>query len=197
MGEGEEVILQLIIHLVFAAGTAAVAHSKGRSTVGWFFGGLLLGCLGLIIVLCLSNLHEVEARFQNSEAQTRRVREELRQEKLKVEALRQHTAARLDLHDKELGLDTRSAGPALPSSSPRLSIPGAPKASIPPGLSQEENDSEEWFYVESDNQLGPFTRKQMRLKLANGLIGRDTLIWNQRLPDWEPASGVSEFRDLA
>lgn len=32
-----------------------IAHSKGRSAVGWFFGGLFLGGIGLIIVACLSD----------------------------------------------------------------------------------------------------------------------------------------------
>lgn len=32
-----------------------IAHNKGRSAVGWFFGGLLLGGIGLIIVSCLSS----------------------------------------------------------------------------------------------------------------------------------------------
>ena len=32
-----------------------IAHGKGRSAVGWFFGGLFLGGIGLIIVACLSD----------------------------------------------------------------------------------------------------------------------------------------------
>ena len=30
-----------------------VARQKNRSVVGWFFGGLFLGLVGLIIVACL------------------------------------------------------------------------------------------------------------------------------------------------
>ena len=30
-----------------------IAHSKGRNAVGWFFGGLLLGGIGIIIIACL------------------------------------------------------------------------------------------------------------------------------------------------
>lgn len=32
-----------------------IAHGKGRSAVGWFFGGLFLGGIGLIIVACISD----------------------------------------------------------------------------------------------------------------------------------------------
>lgn len=35
-----------------------VAASKGRSVIGWFFGGLLLGGIGIIIVSCLSDKSE-------------------------------------------------------------------------------------------------------------------------------------------
>ena len=30
-----------------------IASYKGRSVVGWFFGGLFLGLIGLLIVSCL------------------------------------------------------------------------------------------------------------------------------------------------
>lgn len=33
-----------------------IARSKGRSAVGWFFGGLFLGVIGLIIVANLKSL---------------------------------------------------------------------------------------------------------------------------------------------
>ena len=32
-----------------------IAGHKNRSVVGWFFGGLFLGLIGLIIVACLPN----------------------------------------------------------------------------------------------------------------------------------------------
>ena len=35
-----------------------IAHGKGRSAIGWFFGGLFLGAIGLIIVACLSDKND-------------------------------------------------------------------------------------------------------------------------------------------
>ena len=33
-----------------------IASKKGRSVVGWFFGGFFLGLIGLIIVACLKKI---------------------------------------------------------------------------------------------------------------------------------------------
>ena len=41
-----------------------IAHKKGRSAVGWFFGGLLLGGIGIIIVACLSDVKEEQEQSQ-------------------------------------------------------------------------------------------------------------------------------------
>lgn len=35
-----------------------IAKNKGRSVIGWFFGGLFLGGIGIIIVYCLSDKNE-------------------------------------------------------------------------------------------------------------------------------------------
>lgn len=47
--------LWLIVTVVSTIACPIIAHNKGRSAFGWFFGGLFLGGLGLIIVSCLSN----------------------------------------------------------------------------------------------------------------------------------------------
>ena len=50
--------LGIIVTVVSTIACPIIAHSKGRSAVGWFFGGLLLGGIGLIIVSCLKPLNE-------------------------------------------------------------------------------------------------------------------------------------------
>ncbi len=39
--------------LLFAILCCVIAGKKGRSKAGWFFGGVFLGLIGLIIVCCL------------------------------------------------------------------------------------------------------------------------------------------------
>jgi hypothetical protein len=134
MGDGGELLVQLLIMAIFGGISAAIASSKGRNTVGWFFIGFFFGCIGLIIILCLSNLLEDQARWDAQAVEQRRLREQLRQEQLKNETFRQHTAARLDVHDRTLGIDTRESAPALPAAphaSPAF-IPSARGAARPP-----------------------------------------------------------------
>lgn len=45
----------LLIWLAMGAATAWIASSKGRSMVGWFFIGLFLGVIGLILAVVMSS----------------------------------------------------------------------------------------------------------------------------------------------
>lgn len=47
--------LGVIVTVISTISCPIIANSKGRSAIGWFFGGLFLGGLGLIIVACLSS----------------------------------------------------------------------------------------------------------------------------------------------
>ncbi|MBR1676237.1 MAG: hypothetical protein IJ706_02890 [Clostridia bacterium] len=45
----------IIVTIISVILCPIIAHKKGRSAVGWFFGGLFLGGIGLIIIACLSD----------------------------------------------------------------------------------------------------------------------------------------------
>lgn len=47
--------ISILVTVVSMIACPIIAHNKGRSAVGWFFGGLFLGGIGLIIVCCLSD----------------------------------------------------------------------------------------------------------------------------------------------
>jgi hypothetical protein len=105
----------VLVYSIMGAIAAAIAHYKGRSVVGWFFGGFFLGIVGIIVVAVLPNAREERAYREHLALDNRRLREKLEQERLKSEAFRRHVAGRLDVHDEQLGLDTRSLQTALPS----------------------------------------------------------------------------------
>lgn len=186
MGDGEEIIIRLLIGLVFGGITSAIAASKGRNAVGWFFLGFFFACISLIIILCLSNLKEEAAKWSANEIEQRRLREQLRQEQLKNEALRQHTAARLDLHDERLGMDTREVPAALPLGGMRRpAIADSSPATPPPGFPEEG-----WYSNENGGQQGPYTFALLCARARQGTITPDTLVWVEGMPEWSPAETV-------
>ena len=46
-------IIGIIVTVISMIVCPIVAHAKVRSAAGWFFGGLLLGGIGIIIIACL------------------------------------------------------------------------------------------------------------------------------------------------
>ena len=195
MSVDEALISNLVIRLLFAAVCAAIASSKGRNPFGWFLIGFLISCIGLIIILCLPDLNETEGRFQEQAAKTRRLKEQLRQEQMKLEHLQKHTAARLDRHDTELGVDTRGLGPALPAAIE--SPPGRPPSSEQSAPTPAPEDAIQWFYVSNDQQVGPLTRKEIEGKIMDGILGSRTLVWNETMTRWTPLSDVPELKNLS
>ncbi len=202
MDDGAGLILQLIIQCVLGAIAAGIANSKGRSTVGWFFGGFFLGLIGIIIVACLSNVNEEQARQQRDAEEKRRLREQLRQEQLKSESYRQYTMERLDAHDSHLGIDTRETKVSLPGGSPvtapaKLNLPGSGTHldEAPPPMDIAADPSSEWYY--SNNQTdrsGPYSLGELQQLYAAGEVDDQTLVWSESLADWTTASLVPELK---
>ena len=189
MGEGEELAFYFIVGLIAGAVTAAAAHAKGRNAIGYFFVGFFFPCFGLILILCLSNLNEEKARIQAQEIQNRRLKEQLRQEQMKLETLRQHATARLDRHDEALGINSRSLGGDF--ADPDAIAPPPPPN--PNQLTAEENDLVEWHYVVAGKPRGPVRRSDLLQELSRGYITNKTLVWNPTMKEWLELGQVPEL----
>jgi len=201
--------IQLVLGLVFGIISAAVASSKGRSVVGWFFLSFLFGLIPMIVVCCLSNLTEEKSFKEHALREQHRLREQLAQERLKAEAFRSHTYDRLDTHDRVLGVDTRSGNP-LGATGPMLleshdpadalaALAGGPAAagnvgtapSASPSVGQEERI---WYYECSGQAVGPITAGDLGRLVQNRQISPSTLVWCQSMTDWAPLAQVSALR---
>ena len=77
-----------IFSIICGVVSALIAAHKGRNAVGWFFAGLLGNLLGVIIAVLMSNLKEERARYQHALEERRRLREELKMERLKSSEFR-------------------------------------------------------------------------------------------------------------
>ena len=185
-------MMAIIVSLICAVIAALIASRKGRSVVGWAFGGFFLGLIGVIIVACLPNRKEERAHRARSEREQRRLREQLRQEKLKSEAFRRHSTARFDAHDHVLGVDTRSTQVLLGEPSDRgLTQSGGD--SVPPPVAA----AAWWYYEANGESKGPVSELEIKNLLQLGKIGSTSLLWTEGLSEWTRANEIDTFRDGA
>lgn len=196
------IVLQIIIRVVCAVGAGLIARYKGRSIVGWGFAGFFLAIIGIIIVAVLPNRKEELARRRYAEQERRRLREQLRQERLKNEAFRQYTMDRLDTHDHVLGMDTRTRD-ALPegaqSALRQLGDSGqSPGSAGAEGMLPPPSPfAPVWFYESHGKAQGPVSAHDIRQMLGSSRITPLTLIWSQDLGEWTPLRDVAVFRHSA
>ena len=181
MSGAGELILRLAIAAVFGGITAAIAASKGRSVVGWFFLGCFFPCIALIIILCISDLKAEAAKWSRSDNEQRRLREQLRQERMKTASHRQQVNARLDVHDQELNVDTRGLeGPA---------------GEAPPALPAPKTGEIQWHYELNGRQEGPVGLERLHELMQSGEINFNTVVWNPKLTRWTPIQEIPWLRE--
>jgi len=51
----------------------------------------------------------------------------------------------------------------------------------------------EWYYAEDRTQKGPFTEAEFRRRVDEGLVGPETLVWNETLTQWTLFRDVDPF----
>jgi hypothetical protein len=187
----------LLLGAVIMGGVcAAVARAKGRHPIAWFFVGLLLGLIGLVLVLVVSNENDVEAERQHADRERRRLAEQLQQERLKNEVFRRHAFSRLDAHDQALGLETRAV-PALALAGPALETRGAlaRAAVVPRALGTPPAPLEpRWHYESLGQPRGPIGHETLLAMLESGTIPWTTLVWTEGQAGWLAAEAVPALR---
>lgn len=181
------ILILILIRVIVAIACAAIASHKGRSTVGWFFGGFFLQIIGLIIVAVLPNLKAQRAEKQQAQREQRRLREQLRQERLKSEAYRDYSANRLDMHDDVLGIDTRSPQALSGDAAPPPRLTEGPKPI------RHTEGTVSWYYAIKGERRGPVQEDVIRQKLLGKELSPDTLVWTEGLVEWTPANETTTF----
>jgi hypothetical protein len=162
-----EILGNLIVGVVFGIVCALIASSRGRSPVAWFFLGLFLACIALVLVLVLPDLKQMETQLRQQELENRRLREQLAKERQVADQRHQNVERRLGAHDQALGLDTAEP--------PLLANAGV------------------WYYARGNERLGPVAAETIRHLLQAQAIRGDTLVWREGMADWAPVRTTDEF----
>lgn len=172
----------LLVFFICGMIAAAIAASKGRNVIGWFFGGFFLQLIGIIIVAVLSNLKEEREKHEAHRRERRRLREQLKQERVKNEAFRRHAARRLDTHDDVLQIDTKSAPAVGAGDEPGHIVQSS--AAPPPMPKRPER---QWFYEKGGDPQGPVDESVLAELLRAGEVSSDALVWTEGMEEWKPA----------
>ncbi|MFO7821134.1 MAG: DUF4339 domain-containing protein [Lentisphaeria bacterium] len=191
-------MLALMIGIICGIISAIVANSKGRSAVGWFFLGFFFGFIGLIIICCLSDLNAQRAKEQNAERERRRLREQLKQERMKNSTFRQHVHKRLDQHDNALGVNTKSTGAVTASVAAQPALLGnSPQKEVETqGVDTGRAGPEGWHVYVDQQQHGPLTQYQIESRIANGELAAGSLIWRPGMDRWYPITEIKQFQRM-
>lgn len=176
--QNTQLLVNLLIAVIFGGISAAIAHGRGRSAAGWFFLGLFLSCLAIVLVMVLPDLKAEAARIQRQEQKTRRLREQIAKERQVADQRHDHIERRLGVHDTALGVDT-SKPPELPQehAAPQL------------------QDGVEWFYARGEHREGPVGSETIRHLLRTRALDSNALLWCEGMQDWRAARDVDAFRE--
>ncbi len=93
---------------------------------------------------------------------------------------------------EDFGLEFDPPNPSTNAVS--ASPPAPPTANVPKSASA----SVVWHLLHSDGRAeGPLLTEVIRLRLANGTLSSETLIWRPGMPKWDPIRTVAEFQTIS
>ena len=174
------IVIQLVIMVTFGFVCAMVASNRGRSGVGWFFIGAILGCIGLIILLVIPNLKIEQEKYDSLRRSNRRLRERARKDRQVADMRHDQTQARLEVHDEAAGVDT---SPAIASKSSARVGPGRTPGKPVTGR--------RWYYLVDNERTGPITDAQLKRLWKGGEIGPATEVWTKATKDWKAIQEIA------
>jgi hypothetical protein len=182
-------LIVLLIKVVFGGICAAIADSRGRNAVGWFFVGALFDCIALVILLVIPDLKKQQAMEQKLRDENRLLREQVRSNRLVHDQRLDTTDRRLAIHDRARGVDTSApaeiAAPAAAATPP----PPLP-AGTRPGF-----DGVGWHYARQDRANGPVSFADLKALFRSGDLTAESLVWSDGMPSWTAARDVSGLMD--
>lgn len=176
----------LIVNLICGTIAALVASHKGRNAVGWFLLGFFFGWIPIVIVAVIPNLKDEQARYERAQSERRRLREQLKMERMRAAKFEQLASERLDIHDRALGMDTsRGTPPELGAGAVAGAIEG-PAA----------EDPAKWYFAPDGREaVGPLPLSEFAAAYREGRFGGNDLVWKSGWRDWRALADVDGLED--
>ncbi len=173
--------MELTILAIFGFICSAVAHSRGRSAVGWFFIGLIFGCLPLVILFVIPDLNVEQAKQERRERQYSRLKERQVKDRATVDRKLAAQDKRLDVHDQALGVDTIEAETSTAAA--------PPSRRVSPAFPEDVD----WYYAvddETEEEVGPVTFADVHEAFRSGILNEQSVVWHENMKDWAKIAKV-------
>ena len=181
--------MEPISGIIFGIICAIVADSRGRSGIGWFFGGLFFSCFALILLLVLPDLKIMEESENQLTRENRRLREQIRRDRAVADERYSETMYRIDMHDEQAHFDSN-----LP---PALSLENLHQIDGPTESDSDGYELTTWWYADPKEaqQIGPVTFDNMRQLWRAGTVQKSTLVWCDLFGDWEQVADIWDLEE--
>ena len=185
--------MEPLVLLVFAFITGLIAHSRGRSAIGWAILGFLFQCFAIILLLVLPDLNLEEERREELKRENRRLSEQLKKERQVADARHAQTVSRLGAHDAVLGVDTSDEDPRAIAAEDGEAPPNLPATRA----AAEELRGKRWHYAldEESGTEGPVPFEELRDMWVRGVLADDALVWTKGMGDWTTIADHGALRD--
>lgn len=175
-----EALIPLLIYAALGAACAVIANSKGRNAVGWFFIGLIFPCIGFILVLVLPDLKVQQNRDSALRRENRRLREQVKKDRMVSDQRHEQVRSRLRAHDQALDIDTEH----------ELGIPDPI-----PQISALDPTSVSWFTVVENERVGPLEFHELQTRWRQGRLDGDSLVWTDGQNSWLPIWNLPKLQE--
>lgn len=183
--------MEFLVLVVFALIAALIAHSRGRSPIGWAVIGFFAPCLALILVLVLPDLKLEEERRNRLRRENRRLSEQLKKERQVSDARHAQTLGRLGAHDAALGLDTSDGDP-------RAAVEGEAPPRLPKARGTDRDFAAcRWHYAldEESGTEGPVPFDELKELRLQRVLDDDALVWTKGMGEWMALREMEDLRD--
>ncbi|MCA9003280.1 MAG: DUF4339 domain-containing protein, partial [Planctomycetes bacterium] len=169
-----ELGIQLFIMAIFGLICAAIANSRGRSPVGWFFIGFFFGCLGLIVLFVIQDLKAEAMKEERRNRQFSRIEQRQTRDRASIDRRLETHNRRISAHDQAMGVDTIEAGSpdAAAARPPSRRLAEAPPTDL------------EWYYAvdaDAEEETGPVEFGAVLAAFQNGKINANSLVWHEQM----------------
>jgi hypothetical protein len=178
-------VIQLIIMAIFGTICAVIAQSRGRSAVGWFFIGLLLSCMGLIVLLVIPDLKVQEEERQRMALENRRLREQIRKDRMVADQRHDESERRLTAHDRVLNLDTSTAQSEIGPPPIRAALTGSDAGQF----------AVSWYFADGGKPVGPISIDDLKNMWKEARLQPDSLVWQEGMREWVAVSAVHGLQE--